>query len=200
MIKIILTTVAVLTILLCKAQNSSMPSKDAQIAGALLAAPSDKRDSATVYGYNNKGELVLLRQGTNEIICVADDPVAKGFSVSSYHRDLQPFMQRGRDLRKSGKSQDEIFKTREAEAKSGKLALPKQPSTLYVFSAKDEDVDKTSGQVQNGYLRYVIYIPYATASSTGLSEKPEQPGAPWIMHPGTHGAHIMINPAPANKK
>jgi len=40
----------------------------------------------------------------------------------------------------------------------------------------------------------VVYIPWATAASTGLPIKPEAPGMPWIMDPGTHRAHIMINP------
>jgi hypothetical protein len=72
--------------------------------------------------------------------------------------------------------------------------MPKQPTTLYVYSAKDEDVDLATGTVKNGALRYVIYIPYATAESTGLPLKPEGPAMPWIMDPGTHGAHIMIIP------
>lgn len=179
------------------AQSSVAPSKDVQIKTALLAAPADKRDAATVYAIDEKGNRVLLRQGSNEIICIADDPAKKGISVASYHKELEPFMQRGRELRMSGKKSDEIFATRESEAKSGKLVLPKQPTTLYVFSAKEEDYDRNTGEVRNGYLRYVIYIPYATSASTGLTEKPEHPGMPWIMHPGTHGAHIMINPPPA---
>jgi hypothetical protein len=77
---------------------------------------------------------------------------------------------------------------------AGSLQMPKQPATLYVYSAKDKDFDIATGEVKNGYLRYVIYIPYATASSTGLPEKPDADGMPWIMDPGTHGAHIMINP------
>ena len=50
------------------------PSADVQIKTALLAAPAAKRDSATVYGYSESNELVVLKKGTNEIICVADDP------------------------------------------------------------------------------------------------------------------------------
>lgn len=180
--------------------QSAVPSRQAQIRSALLAAPADKRDSASVYGYNEKNEMILLREGANEMICVADDPAQPGFSVSCYHRDLQPFMQRGRDLRMMGRSQEQIFKIREKEAKSGELILPKQPTTLYVYSAKDSSYNKTTGEVKDGYLRYVIYIPFATSSSTGLAEKPDAPGMPWIMHPGTHGAHIMINPPPADKK
>jgi len=51
-----------------------------------------------------------------------------------------------------------------------------------------------TGEVQDGYQRSVIYIPYATAESTGLPTKPIAPGMPWIMDPGTHRAHIMIDP------
>jgi hypothetical protein len=103
-------------------------------------------------------------------------------------------MQRGRELRKHGIKDQQLFDEREKEVMAGTLQMPKQPATLYVYSAKDEDVDPATGEVKNGYLRYVIYIPYATAASTGLPEKPDADGMPWIMHPGTHGAHIMINP------
>lgn len=183
--------------------QTTIPTAAMQIKTAVLAAPADKRDGAAVYGYNQKGEVVLLRKGTNEMVCLADDPNQKGFSTSSYHKDLEPFMARGRELRKAGKERDEIFKTREQEVKSGKLKMPKQPAALFVFTAKDENVNLSTGEVTDGYLRYVVYIPYATAESTGLPLKPESPAMPWIMDPGTHAAHIMITPAPTaatNKK
>ncbi len=168
---------------------------EAQIKLALLAAPADKRAAATVYGYNKANELVQLRKGTNELICVADNPAEKGFSVAAYHRDLEPFMQRGRELRKQGVEGRAVFDTREQEVKSGKLQMPKQPTTLFVYTAKDEDVAAATASVKNGYLRYVVYTPYATAETTGLPLKPDAPGMPWLMDPGTHGAHIMITPA-----
>ena len=176
------------------------PSAEVQIKSALMAAPADKRDGATVYGYSQNNELVILKQGTNELICVADDPSQPEFSVACYHKDLHPFMQRGRELRKEGRSNQQVFDEREKEAKSGRLIMPKQPTTLVVVSAKDADVDKSTGEVKNSYMRSVVYIPYATAESTGLPLKPEAPGMPWIMHPGTHGAHIMINPPAPEKK
>ena len=180
--------------------QSKPPSTEVQIKTALLAAPEDKRDGATVYGYSQNNELVILKTGTNELICVADDPLHPEFSVACYHKDLHPFMQRGRELRKAGKSNEEVFNIREKEAKSGELVMPKQPTTLVVVSAKDADFNKTTGEVKNTYMRSVVYIPYATAESTGLPLKPGAPGMPWIMHPGTHGAHIMINPPVPEKK
>lgn len=183
-----------LLLLFCISSFAQVPSKEIQIKLALLAAPEESREKAMVYGYAESGELIILRKGENEMICLGDDPKQEGLNVSCYHKDLEPFMARGRELKKEGKNYQEVFDIREKEAKSGKLVMPKSPSTLYVFSAKDEQVDKTTGEVKDGYLRYVIYIPYATAASTGLPLKPSAPGMPWIMDPGTHRAHIMINP------
>ena len=174
--------------------KNHLPSADIQIKSALLAAPLEKRDSCTVYGYSTDTQLVLLRKGTNELICLADDPGVPDFSVACYVRELEPFMQRGRELRKQGIKDKQLFDEREKEVKAGTLQMPKQPAALYVYTAKDEDFDPATGEVKNGYLRYVIYIPYATAASTGLPERPSADGMPWIMNPGTHGAHIMINP------
>lgn len=173
---------------------AQIPSAEIQIKTAVLAAPEDKRSGAMVYGYDAKGEFVVLRKGTNEMICLADNPNQAGLSVSCYHKDLEPFMARGRELKAEGKSFQETFDIREAEAKSGKLMMPKQASNLQVYSAKAEDYNATTGEVTKGSFRYVVYIPWATAASTGLPIKPEAPGMPWIMDPGTHRAHIMINP------
>ncbi len=193
--KLIVTTLfCFLAAFAANAQNTTIPSAEAQIKAALLAAPTEKRDGAAVLGYNQKGELVELRKGTNELVCLADDPKQKGFSASCYHKDLDPFMARGRELRKQGKDNREIFAAREAEAKSGKLKMPEAPSSLFVFTAEDADFNAATGDVNNGYLRYVVYIPFATAESTGLPLKPEGPAMPWIMFPGSHAAHIMISP------
>ncbi len=173
----------------------SIPSKEIQIKTALLAAPEDQRAGAKVYGYSSSGEFITLREGTNETICIADEPGNSGFSVASYHISAEPFMARGRELKKEGKGFQEIFDTREAEAKAGTLKLPDNGSLLNVTTAKLENVNWTTGEVKDSYTRSVVYIPWATSESTGLPTGPAGPGLPWIMDPGTHRAHIMINPA-----
>ena len=184
--------------LISSASFAQIPPAEIQIKTALLAAPSDKRADAMVYGYNPKGEFVVLRKGSNEFICIADDPKAAGLSVSCYHKDLEPFMARGRALKAQSKTFKEVFDIREAEAKSGKLKMPKQAANLQVFSADAENYNATTGEVTKGHYRYVVYIPWATAASTGLPSKPEVAGMPWIMDPGTHRAHIMIDPVEAH--
>ncbi|REG83404.1 hypothetical protein [Algoriphagus antarcticus] len=176
-------------------QNAVIPSKEIQIKTAVMAAPDEKQQDATVLGYDQSGELVELRKGTNGMICLADDPNGKGFSVSCYATELEPFMVRGRELKKEGKAFQEIFDTREAEAKSGKLKMPKEGATLFVLTADAEKYDINTGEVSDTFLRYVVYLPWATSETTGLPLKPSAPGMPWIMDPGTHRAHIMITPA-----
>lgn len=170
---------------------AEIPSPQVQITAATLAAPPDLREGAAVLGYNARGELVKLRAGKNELICIANDPSKTSFSVACYHRDLEPYMARGRELlaqRVTGQKRNEI---RWKEVAEGKLPMPREPRTLYILTGTGFDV--SSGTVKDAYLRWVIYVPFATPESTGLSTKPSE-SAPWLMFPGTAGAHIMINP------
>jgi hypothetical protein len=186
------TTIIALTVLLASvAAAADVPSPEVQIAAAVLAAPADLREGAAVLGYNPQGELVTLRQGRNELICLANDPAKTTFSVACYHKDLEPYMARGRELtaqKVTGQKRNDV---RWKEVADGKLSLPREPRTLYVLTGSG--FDAASGKVTDAYLRWVIYVPFATPESTGLSTKPSD-NAPWLMYPGTAGAHIMINP------
>lgn len=191
-------TVILFTMVAGLASAQTIPSADIQIKTALLAAAEESREKAMVYGYSPKGEFIVLRKGENELVCLADDPALPGLNVSCYHKSLEPFMERGRELKKEGKSFDDIFTIREAEVKSGKLQMNKQPANLVVYSAPADKYNAETGEVKDGYSRSVVYIPFATAESTGLPAKPTTPGMPWIMNPGTHRAHIMIDPPKKN--
>jgi len=173
------------------AAAADVPSAQVQIAGAVLAAPEEMREGAAVLGFDAQGARVQLREGKNELICLATDPAKTAFSVACYHKDLEPFMARGRELlaeKVTGPKRNEI---RFKEVEEGKLPMPKQPRTLYVLTGTS--FDSATGKVQDAYLRWVIYVPFATPESTGLSTKASD-SAPWLMFPGTAGAHIMINP------
>ncbi|MEO0734103.1 MAG: hypothetical protein AAFZ52_14805 [Bacteroidota bacterium] len=167
---------------------------EALVATALLAAPEANRANCKVIGYNMAGEFVTFREGTNEFICLTDDPKKEGFNVACYHKDLEPFMARGRALRAEGKTAQEIFDIREEEVKAGQLAMGPTGTTLHIYFGKQTDYDPETNQVAGASYRYVVYMPFATAASTGLPESPIAPNHPWIMNPGTHRAHIMISP------
>jgi len=165
-----------------------------QIASAVMAASETQRAGATVMGYDTNGKFVTLKKGTNELICLADNPNKKGFSVACYHKELDPMMARGRALRAEGKNSGEIDKIRAAEAISGKLKMPKSATTLHVLSGASAHYDAAKNEVIGATLRYVVYIPFATQETTGLPLQPVIKGGPWLMFPGTYRAHIMISP------
>jgi len=174
--------------------GQEIPDRAQQIATAVQAAPADQRDAATVMGYDVEGSLRTLRKGSNGLICLADDPNRQGFQVVCYHQDLEAFMARGRVLKAAGKSPKEVFDIREEEAKTGKLQMPDHPATLHLLEGKEARFNPETGMVEGAFYRYVVYIPWATAASTGLPTRPLVPGGPWIMDPGTHRAHIMVSP------
>ena len=172
------------------AQTAANP--DPQVAAALQAAPEDKRTGATVLGYDAAGRLTTLRTGTNELVCLADDPRVEGISVACYHKDLEPFMARGRELTAQGVTDDKVRdQTRFKEVDGGTLRMPKEPRMLFVTTGKA--FDAATGQIAEASTRWVIYIPYATAETTGMPTRPAA-GVPWLMDPGTAGAHVMISP------
>jgi hypothetical protein len=173
-----------------------IPPPAAQIAAAVQAAPEDRREGAMVLGYDAAGAFVTLRPGTNDLVCLGDDPKAEGLNVACYHKDLEPFMARGRELLAQGIKSKEREETRWKEIESGAIAMPRAPRTLHVLTGSG--FDPATGVIADAYVRWVIYTPFATPETTGLPLRPVE-GGPWLMFPGTPTAHIMISPKKAAK-
>lgn len=169
--------------------------RELQIRLAVQAAPASIRDSVTVQGWNSQGQFGVLRPGTGPIICVAPNPEAAQLEVSCHHRDLEAFLARGRELAAQGVGVERRTRTRWDEIAAGRLRLPPGVVNTIVTGS---GFDSATGEIRSPYMRWVIYTPNATAASTGLSEVPVGPGAPWLMFAGTPGAHIMISP-PRNR-
>ncbi|HYD55125.1 MAG TPA: hypothetical protein VEA99_20990 [Gemmatimonadaceae bacterium] len=174
-------------------QSASAPlTTEQQIASAVLPIPAEFRASATVLGYAADRRLVTLRQGTGAFVCLASDPAQERFHVACYHRALEPFMARGRELRARGITQlEKVDSARFADVKAGRLRMPEQPAALY--SLTGGRFDPATGVAEGARPLFVIYVPNATAESTGLSATPSA-SAPWLMFPGTPKAHIMFTP------
>ena len=163
-----------------------------QIAVAVTPIPREFRDSATVLGYGQDGKLRELRAGSGAMVCLAPDPARERIQAACYHRSLEPFMARGRQLRAEGVRGDQIDSVRFAEVRSGRLAFPEKPALLYSITGDAGTYDAATGTIKGRPL-FVVYVKDATAASTGLPAQPGQ-GTPWIMHPGTIKAHIMFTP------
>jgi hypothetical protein len=175
------------------ADSTAPPSAEQQIAAAVLAAPEDMRAGATVLGYAPDGHFTKLRQGSGPLICLASNPKSERFHVACYQRSLEPFMARGRALRAHGVTGERVDSVRFAEVRSGKLRVPRHPAVLYSLTGPPDSFDPATGTAPKAQPLFVVYVPFATGKSLGLSTTPVE-GAPWIMHPGTPKAHIMFEP------
>ena len=191
---VVLCALAAVTVRQLSAQEGAgarpvLHSASYQIAAAITALPEEMRAGATVLGYTAVGKpLVTLREGKNDMICLAPDPAATAFHAACYHEAMEPFMARGRLLRASGVTGGQVDTVRFAEVKTGKIKMPTQPSMLYqIFGGT---FDSVTAKVSGGTSLFVTYIPFATPQTTGISARPSAT-SPWIMFPGTPKAHIM---------
>lgn len=167
-----------------------LPPVEQQVAAAVLPLPADLRAGATVMGYREPGKLVVLREGTNGMHCLALYVTRPDFHVACYHKGLEPFMARGRELRAQGVTGAQVDSVRFREIRSGQLPMPAMAS-LYTLTGKKESFDPATNTVTGAGLLSVVYVPGATPESVGLSARPVQNG-PWLMNPGTPKAHIMM--------
>jgi hypothetical protein len=176
------------------AQTPTALTREQQIAAAVAPLPKELQGGATVLGYDAAGKLGTLREGSGAMVCLADDPAIPRFHVACYHRSLEPFMARGRALRAQGVSaQQAVDSARYAEIKAGRLKMPDAPASLYSLTGPPGSYDPATGAIAGASPLHVIYVPFATAETTGLSTVPTR-GSAWLMNPGTPKAHVMFTP------
>lgn len=161
--------------------------KDAeeQITETVRALPEALRDGATVVRFNHDGKRIVLRKGSNDMICWADDPNlsdARGaFFVVCFPKSLEQYMNRRRELGLKGVSNAAAADIVANEIESGKIAMPKL-AVRYTLR----------GHSPEGALPLtIIHVPYATTESTGFSSELDN-FRPWLMLAGTPHAHIMV--------
>lgn len=199
---------------------AQVPPPDVQVTEATRPLPPDLREDATVLGYEGEGSPVRLREGEGHFVCLADDPSEEAFHVACYHRDLEPYMARGRELQAEGVEARESIARRWEEIEAGSLPFPDGPAALYSISAESrealgagetgrDDAPPAPGEQPateadgeraadpgdepaGGRRLTVLYVPYATPEETGLPTDPSA-GLPWLMLPGTPTAHVMVH-------
>jgi hypothetical protein len=169
----------------------SLPPLDQQIAAAVLPLPADMRAGAKVLGYRSEKKLETIRDGKNGMICLALYVTRPDFHVACYHEGLEPFMARGRDLRDQGVADANVDSVRFREIRAGTLKMPSH-GALYSLTGPKSSWDPAAHKVSGARPLTVLYMPFATPESTGLSTRPPADGGPWLMLPGTPKAHVMM--------
>ena len=161
-----------------------------EIAQATLRLPEDLRAGATVYKYDPAtGERQVLRPGTNQVECMPRG--ADGFTWC-YNKITAPRRDFAAKLRAKKVDEKQIQLTVTEATKNGQL--PEAPFGVMSY--------RLYGKRDRIQLLWVLSVPNATPESIGVTtasareDALELRGTPWLMLPGTPGAHIMI---PINK-
>ena len=166
-----------------------------QVRFAVETLPAEFQEGASVFRREGSEGLELhpLRSGDGAFICLLTLELEEERAHSAcYHESLEPFMARGRELRREGLG-DRVQEIRNREIEEGRLGMPSVPASMYQRTASSGGWNPATGEVTSAPSLFVIYVPFATAESTGLSTRPTR-GSPWLMDPGTPRAHIMFQP------
>lgn len=159
------------------------------ITQATLPLPLDMRAGATVYTYDESGARKVLRAGTNQIECMPRG--ADGFTWC-YNKAGGPRRDLAAKLRAEKKTDKDIAEAMAAATKAGTVKPTEFGTMSYRLYGKPDRIQ----------LLWVLSVPNATPESIGVTtasareDALELRGTPWLMLPGTPGAHIMI---PVNK-
>jgi len=187
------TAAAALFILTPAVAGAQPPSTGALIADAVHVLPADLRAGATVVTYDAAtGARKVIRPGSNFMEC--QPTMADGFT-RCYHQSLGPRRDLEAKLRAEKKTDEQVSAAVAAAVKAG--TLPVSPSAMMSYRGYGK-----RDRIQN---LWVISLPNRTPESVGVSidsqrdEALEGYGLPWMMLPGTPGAHVMIPINPAVK-
>ena len=152
----------------------------ADIDKALLAAPANLREGATVIKWKPDFTYDTLKKGTNRLVCYD----------RSGHPKQQPFMvectsianlERAAQNLKFEAAGDKTQALIDAAEKDGTRVKPEFGSVWYHVMGADKDHTRN---------HMTIAVPGATTKTLGLPETGAQGGV-WIMNAGTTTAHLM---------
>ena len=154
-----------------------------EIEKALLPAPRNMKEGATVIKWKPDFTYDVLRKGTNTLVC---------YDQSGWASE-QPFSVQCTSLANlervaQNKKLEAIADTAARQAalaaaeKDGTRVKPEFGSLFITLSGPDKDRTRT---------HMTVAVPGATAQSMGLPDNNKQGGV-WIMGAGTTSAHLMI--------
>ena len=155
----------------------------ADIDKALLAAPANLREGATVVKWKPDFTYETVKKGTNRLVCYDNSglPGQQPFSIECTSIGNLDRAAQNRKFEAAGdKAKTQALL--DAAEKDGTRAKPEFGSVWYHLRGADKEHART---------HMTIAVPGATPQSLGLPDNGKQGGV-WIMNAGTSTAHLMI--------
>ncbi|HVQ64424.1 MAG TPA: hypothetical protein VMT78_07800 [Terriglobia bacterium] len=169
-------------VMLTLAGSSTAQSQDPALEKALLAAPRQLKDAATVIKWKSDFTYDTLRKGTNRLVCY-ERPVQPGQQPFSVECTSIANLERVAQSLKTETIADpkERQAAFEAMEKAGKWTKPEFGSVFYNLTGASQEQARS---------HVTISVPGATTQTLGLPEDASKGGV-WIMNAGSSAAHIM---------
>ena len=156
--------------------------QDPAIEKALMPAPRQMKEGATVIKWKADGTYDTLKKGTNRLVCYdrSGEPGQQPFSVQCTSiANLDRVKQNLKFEAIADKTARQA--AIDAAEKDGSRVKPEFGSVFYNLGGKDQ---------QTARPHTTVTVPGATAQSLGLPDNNKQGGV-WIMNAGTSTAHLM---------
>jgi len=152
----------------------------ADVDKALMAAPANLKDQATVIKWKPDFTYDTLRKGTNRLVCFDKSGMAGNQPFSLECTSIANLDRVAQNLKfeAAGDKKQAMF---DAAEKDGTRSKPEFGSVWYHLMGADKDHTRT---------HMTIAVPGATSQSLGLPDNARQGGV-WIMNAGTTTAHLM---------
>jgi hypothetical protein len=153
------------------------------IEKALLAAPANLKNDATVVAFKPDYTYETIKKGTNTLVCFDRSglPGQQPFSVECTSLGNLPRVAQNLKF-EAETDRPKRQAALDAAEKDGSRIKPEYGSVWYRLQGKDKDTAR---------MHMTVAVPGATTQSTGLPDNPKQGGV-WIMNAGTSTAHLMI--------
>ncbi len=158
--------------------------QDPAIEKALMPAPRQMKEGATVIKWKADGTYDTLKKGTNRLVCYdrSGEPGQQPFSVQCTSiANLDRVKQNLKFEAITDKTARQA--AIDAAEKDGTRAKPEFGSVWLTMNAPDKE--------HATRVHTTVAVPGATAQSMGIPDNNKQGGI-WIMNAGTSTAHLMI--------
>jgi len=159
-------------------------SNDAEIERALMPAPRNMRDGATVVHWKADGTYDTIKKGTNPLVCYdwSGMPGKQPFAVQCTSVANLPRVAQNLKLASISDPKARAAEVQKME-KEGTRAKPEFGSAWLTMNAASKEAAN--------HVHTTIAVPNATTASMGFPDNAKQGGI-WIMAAGTSEAHLMI--------
>ena len=168
--------------LLAVSTSAIAQTPDETIERALMAAPRNMKEGATVIKWKADNTYDTLKKGTNRLVCYdrSGEPAYQPFAVQC---TSIANLDRVAQNRKFEAMTDKTARAAALEAaeKDGSRVKPEFGSVWLTMNGPDKD---------HARIHTTIAVPGATTQSMGLPDNNKQGGV-WIMNAGTSTAHLM---------